>query len=318
VRIIAYVPREPQPERVPLHKQDVHEAIGHIRQLPTLPSVLGRILETAADPGATLAMLTRLARARLVQPVLYKPGARLAATARARGWRVVAVAREAWLDPRHFATEGKRRAGLRRKLRKAEAAGVTVTVLPPGPHRTLPLAEMAEIAAEWAAAHGGERGFSMGQWAPETLAWAHVVLAHGPDRCLLGFLTLHANAGEQTLDLMRARAEAPDGVMYLAVTRAIEAAGADGVARFSLAAVPRSPDPCDPALAAPLRRAFERATGAAGLRQFKAAFAPNWETLYAAAPGRAALAAGALDITREITRDLGARPARASGKGARG
>ncbi len=36
-----------------MNTQDVHEAIANIRQLPTLPAVIGRILSTAADPEAS-------------------------------------------------------------------------------------------------------------------------------------------------------------------------------------------------------------------------------------------------------------------------
>ncbi|MCB1358139.1 MAG: DUF2156 domain-containing protein [Maritimibacter sp.] len=260
-------------------------------------AMLSDPLSPDADPAETLSILAALARDRMRVPVLYKAGARLAATARARGWRVSAIAREAWLDPRGFTAEGSARSGLRRKLRKAEAAGITVAKADP---QALPLAEMAEIAAAWAAAHGGERGFSMGTWAPDTLPWARVYLARDPGNRLLGFVTVHANTREHTLDLMRARADAPDGLMYLLLAHAIETAGAAGVPRFSFAAVPVPPSAADPAPLRFLRDRLETASGGAGLRQFKQAFAPHWETLYIAAPGLPALAAGALDIAREI------------------
>ena len=51
-----------------------------------------------------------------------------------------------------------------------------------------------------------------------------------------------------------------------------------------------------------LRRQLDNATGAEGLRQFKTAFGPRWETLYLAAPNRLSLVLGAVDIVREITR----------------
>lgn len=252
-----------------------------------------------AIPDETLATLTGLARARMRSPVLYKASARLAAAARRRGWQVTAIAREAWLDPRSFTTAGSRRSGLRRKLRKAEAAGVVLTDADP---RALPLADMARIAAVWAGSHGGERGFSMGTWAPDTLPWARVYLAHDAEGRLVGFLTVHATSREHTLDLMRADDTAPDGLMYLLLAHAIEVAGAAGVPRFSLAAVPLAAQDTDPAPLGLLRDRLESASGAGGLRQFKQAFAPSWETLYIAAPSRASLVAGALDVTREITR----------------
>ncbi|MEZ5767833.1 MAG: hypothetical protein R3D80_09350 [Paracoccaceae bacterium] len=51
-----------------------------------------------------------------------------------------------------------------------------------------------------------------------------------------------------------------------------------------------------------MRHRLETAAGGGGLRQFKQTFAPAWETLYIAAPSLPALAAGALDVAREITR----------------
>lgn len=267
-------------------------------------------LRAEAAPEAVLDLLSLGARARFLTPVLYKSGARLAARARARGWAVVAVADEAWLDPRSFRAEGPAHRQLRRKLRKAESAGLTITpVSPEALHPlSLPLAEMDEIAQDWAQAHGGERGFSMGSWQRDRLAWPHVYLACDGAGRLQGFVTVHANAGEHTLDLMRARAEAPDGTMHALVAAAIAGAARAGVARFSLAAVPVAPSPAEPRLLAWVRRHLARASGAPGLRQFKSAFAPSWERLYAAAPNRLGLALAALDLGREIARPVHRRP----------
>jgi phosphatidylglycerol lysyltransferase len=66
--------------------------------------------------------------------------------------------------------------------------------------------------------------------------------------------------------------------------------------------VPAAPSPREPRPLRWLRDLFWRRSGAEGLRQFKQAFAPRWNRLYIAAPSRLALAFGALDILREITR----------------
>ncbi|GKY87996.1 phosphatidylglycerol lysyltransferase domain-containing protein [Sinisalibacter aestuarii] len=255
-------------------------------------------LRREADPAAVIALAEQAARRRFRAPVLYKAGARLAAAARARGWVVLPVAQEAWLDPRGFTPDGPARRQLRRKLRAAEAAAVTIRI--PGPAAPLPLAEMDRIAARWARAHGGERGFSMGTWRADTLPWAQVLLAHDSTGKLVAFLTLHANENEQAIDLMRSAPDAPEGTMQALVTAAIAAAGAAGLPRFSLAAVPLAADPGDGPALRRLRGQLARRSGSAGLRQFKAAFAPHWEPLYAAAPSRRALVLGALDLAREI------------------
>ncbi|MEC7764022.1 MAG: phosphatidylglycerol lysyltransferase domain-containing protein [Pseudomonadota bacterium] len=247
--------------------------------------------------------LTDRARATLTSPVIYKCGARLAVLARHADWALLPVAREAWLDPATFSPDGATRRQLRRKLRKAEGAGLTITAIAPGDPVPIPFDEMGALAQSWAAARGGQRGFSMGIWDPATLRHAAIYIARDGAGAMQGFITVHANRNEHTLDLMRQSDDAADGLMYLLVTRAIEAAAAQDIPRFSLAAVPTGDIPGEPRLFAHLRDLLDRATGAGGLRQFKAAFGPRWETLYLAAPNRTALILGALDIMREILRD---------------
>lgn len=239
------------------------------------------------------------AKARFVTPLLYKVGARIASTARRQGWATLPLAREAWLDPAGFTTDGSARRQLRRKLRKAENAGVVVSEA-----TALPLAEMDEIARSWAAHRGGERGFSMGTWDPAALPWSRVFLARRAGK-LIGFLTLHANRSEWTLDLMRQLPDAPDGTMHMLLCDAIRSAGLSNVPRLSLAAVPLGKQAEEPELFHRLRDGIDRISGAEGLRQFKTCFGPNWEVLYIAAPTRAGLLLGAVDVMREISASRG-------------
>ena len=163
--------------------------------------------------------LATAAQARNRIAVLYKCAARTAATARSLGFAVQPIAREAWLDPRRFRLAAAARSGLRRKLRHAQSAGVSVSgPSDPGP---LPFAEMDRIAAHWAGAHGGERGFSMGRYARDYVAGQRVYLARRNGR-LVGFVTFHAGVSEWVLDLMRHGADLPDGSMHLLIIRAIE------------------------------------------------------------------------------------------------
>ncbi|MCI2398206.1 phosphatidylglycerol lysyltransferase domain-containing protein [Aliiroseovarius subalbicans] len=260
-------------------------------------------LRREVDGTKLLAHLGNSANLQFRSPILYKCGARLAATARRAGWATLPVVREAWLNPASFSLEGSSRRQLRRKLRKAEGAGVIVAEAT----GHLPLSDMADIARDWNRSRGGERGFSMGTWDPATLPWSRVFLARRNGQ-LVGFLTLHSNASEQTLDLMRGRADAPDGTMHLLLTVAIKAAARKGCPRLSLAAVPLGKQGHEPALFHHLRDGLDRISGAGGLRQFKSCFASNWEVLYLAAPNRAGLVLGAWDICREI-----ARPDRSQG-----
>lgn len=282
--------------------------LGDTERRPlALAAVSGQSLLVLGDPlmpgvAADSLLEQALAQARrdLRAPVLYKASPRIAVAARRRGWAVVPVAREALIAPHDFTTEGPARRQLRRKLRKAEAAGIVVTAATPDD--PLPLREMSAIAADWSCARGGERGFSMGAWAPEALDWARIYLARDGAGRLAGFITVHANAREHTLDLMRAATNAPDGTMHRLVCAAISGAREAGVGRFSLAAVPLPATPGEAAVLGWVRRLFWTRTGAAGLQQFKAAFGPRWTPLYMAAPSRPAVVLGALDLLREIRR----------------
>ncbi|WP_371168776.1 phosphatidylglycerol lysyltransferase domain-containing protein [Aliiroseovarius sp. 2305UL8-7] len=253
------------------------------------------------NPATVLNTVSTLSHQSFRTPFLYRIGARLACTARSNGWSVLPVAREAWVNPLTFTLDGPDKRQLRRKLRQAERHGVII-------HEAgadLPLAEMSQIAQRWADCRGTERGFSMGVWDPDTLPFARVFLAYQRG-VLVGFMTLHANQKEHSLDLMRPDISAPDGTMQALVTTAIATAKVQKVSRFSLASVPmqmRNREMSDrPFTLQPLQRIIERVRGADGLRQFKTAFGPHWETLYVAAPGKLSLGMGLIDVTREIHR----------------
>ncbi|WP_172961075.1 DUF2156 domain-containing protein, partial [Oceaniglobus roseus] len=228
----------------------------------------------------------------------WKLPPRDAAAARAMGWHVHRVGVEAIVETRAFDPLGPGGRQLRRKLKKAAAAGVEVARAE-GP---LPMAEMLRIDATWQAAHGGARGVTMGRTAPATLALQEVWTIRRNGQ-LVGFVSFHVAARERTLDLIRHAPGLPDGALHLAVATAIRTARTEGVARVSLAAVP---DPAGPGW---LTRPFARRAGSAGLRQFKASFAPRWQPVHAAAPDRLSLLLGALDLARAVNRPPTADPA---------
>ncbi|WP_406736823.1 phosphatidylglycerol lysyltransferase domain-containing protein [Thioclava sp. GXIMD4215] len=246
----------------------------------SLPEMLRSLRIEARDQG-------RLA-------CLYKINARTALEARRAGWAVTPVAQECWLRPDRFSLDGPALSGLRRKLRKAKKAGVECL------HclDEMPLAQMTEVAAEWALARGGERGFSMGRFDAGYVSGHEVILAWHAGR-LVGFASFHSNSHEWALDLMRTTDDAPDGTMHQLIVTAIEAARAENCPRLSLAALPPRPDQIEGPAAMIWRRA-EKGRGAVGLRQFKMGFAPQLSTLYIAAPSRSALALAAADIARII------------------
>lgn len=218
---------------------------------------------------------------------IYKCNARTAAVARSMGWHLVAIGREAVLAPAQFTLDGHNMAALRRKLRRAEAAGIS---LRPGTPKGA--AERAAIARLWAEARKGERGFSMGRYEESYLAHQLVVEAWQGGK-LIAFASFHQGSREWVLDLMRSGPACPDGTMQAIVTHAVLLARAAGVAQVSLAAAGAP-------VGMPARLARRLQADEAGLMRFKQMFAPRWQQLYLAAPSRFALAVTGVEIARAI------------------
>ncbi|WP_141102039.1 phosphatidylglycerol lysyltransferase domain-containing protein [Oceanicola sp. 22II-s10i] len=226
-------------------------------------------------------------------PCLYKISARDAALARRAGWRVARIADEAVIAPAAFDLSGSTHRQLRRKLRHAEKAGVTVR------HGlTLPLGHLSRIDRIWSKAHGGARGLTVGLFDPAYVETQRVYLAE-QDGAPIAFVTFHEGPAEWTLDLMRHLPDLPDGTMQSLIATALADARAAGVPRLSLAAMPARPA-CEGRLTARLRAEIAQRSGGAGLIRFKSAFAPRCEPLYAAAPTRAGLALALADLARAI------------------
>ncbi|MFZ3582422.1 phosphatidylglycerol lysyltransferase domain-containing protein [Loktanella sp. DJP18] len=121
-------------------------------------ALVGQALFARAIIGETL----RDTPAALARTSRYKCSARAAARLRRVDWSVMVIATESWIDPQVWTCDGPARSTLRRKLRQARSAGVVIRIIDPGAMAT----DLNRIAATWARAHGGERGFSMGRYHP--------------------------------------------------------------------------------------------------------------------------------------------------------
>ncbi len=251
----------------------------------------------ALSAVADLARFCRAAREEGRWPVLYKLSGRQAVAARRAGLRVLPVAREARLCPMAFRLDVPARAGLRRKLRRAEAAGVTAAVEP-----RPDWAALGRLNAAWIRARGKERGFAMGRFDSDYLAGQVVVVARAGGE-VVGFVSFHATriGTDQvwTLDLLRPGPTAPEGTAQAMILAALVAAREKGVQHLSLAAVPIGARGGE---TGPIARLGRRLAGEAmrGLDQFKSGFAPRWERLYIAAPSYPALAIVGAEIWRRV------------------
>lgn len=249
----------------------------------------------AGYPGFDPAGLLQLAKNGNKIACFYKLSARYAARLRRQGFKTLHIADEAVLDPSQFTLQGSAFRQLRRKLNKAEKAGVNVTLA-----HDLPLPEMARIDQEWQDKTGTARGFSMGRFCPEYLRQQRIYIAR-QDADIIGYISLHVGADELCLDLMRTASCAPDGTMHQLIITALGDATSEGYTRLSLAALP--PANTDQSGAGNFRQSMITSlSGGAGLRQFKTCFKPRLEPLYAAAKSWPALALALLDLSFVIRR----------------
>lgn len=246
--------------------------------------------------GGLMDVLAAAARAEDRVACIYKVGARTACRARRKGWAVRPIAAHYWLAPASFTTDGAKRAGLRRKLRHARAAGVTVRSWSPSePFQPLPWAAMARVASDWARRRGGQRGFSMGRYDKGYLENQRIYLAEAKGE-LLGFASFHVGADHWALDLMRQRDGAADGTMALLIVQAVEDAGRAGIGRLSLSAAPIAAT----ASGDWASRLIAHLAGGDGLARFKEQFAPRRSRLYVASPTCAGLLLAMVDLARVI------------------
>ncbi len=266
---------------------------GHtlIALLDPRPLAAPHVIDTA------LRGMCRLARKEGRMFAAYKTGGRIAARARAHGLTPRRIGWEAWIVPASYRLSTSSRSGLRRKLRRAEAAGVTIRQIPAA---LAPWPALHRLAVDWARAHGGERGFSMGRHDRAYLGHQRLYVAWHHDRPI-AYASFHTTPGEWALDLMRHGKDLPDGTMHSLVQAAIADATREGVARLSLAAVPeRAFGRGD--LVTRLIAALAPETVATGLLRFKSCFAPHWSPLYLIAPGSVGLLLAGLSLWRAITR----------------
>ncbi len=224
---------------------------------------------------------------------LYKCTPKVAVCARHHGLRLLHIADEAVLDPSRFSLNTPAYRQLRRKLRHAEKSALKIEHA-----KSLPLPDMAAIDDAWIAYHGRARGATMGRFSPDYLASQRVYLAW-QDGALVGFISLHINANEICLDLMRAHPNAPDGTMHALVHAAITTAANENRTRFSLAALPARPARAT-GVEKWLRRAALRHDGGRGLIQFKTCFKPRLQPLYMAAPSWASMIISLADLARAV------------------
>lgn len=222
--------------------------------------------------------------------LIYKASARHAARCRREGMKALHLCDDMIINPTRFTTSGPAFRQLRRKLRQAGKAGVTIRQV-----TILPVAHMRALDAEWQARTGPARGFSMGVFCPRYLQHQQVFVAYHQD-VPVGFVSFHASEHEICLDLMRTGADAPDGTMYMLIHAAIEQAAREGRTRLSLAALPPRRH------RNPVLRWITGFGDLTGLCRFKTCFGARREPLYALSPSWTGMMLALADVALAIHR----------------
>jgi phosphatidylglycerol lysyltransferase len=119
---------------------------------------------TSGPVNQALNILMMRATAQNRIPLVYKRTRQTALTARQVGWSVMRIAEDVIVNLRQHDLAKPARRTLRRKLRKANAAGVTITQCAPSP-----ILELEAIDAQWQAGRGSARGRTMAGFVQITL-----------------------------------------------------------------------------------------------------------------------------------------------------
>jgi len=210
------------------------------------------------------------------------------------GLRAIKYGEEAHIDLAAFTLDGPRMKSLRNSRARALREGLRVEFVPAarfGVWRP----ELTRVSDRWLAARGqDEKGFSLGSFTPAYIRHFDLAVVTAQDRPgrVLAFANLWASGDgrEYSVDLMRHDPDAPPGTMDFLFLAIIEQARQRGCARFNLGLAPLSGvrgGKLAPAWARLANLAFAMDAGAygfAGLRHYKAKFAPDWRPLFIATP----------------------------------
>ncbi len=204
------------------------------------------------------------------------------------GFKKLKLGDDAIVDLASFSLEGKAMKPTRNAITKLEKSGVqTRHFEPPLPPDVV--AQLREVSDEWLQIPGRrERQFTLGRFDADYVRSVSVTVAVDKDEKIQAFLsTLPSVRNDETAaDLMRRRADSPNGVMDYLFVKAFLLCKEKGLARFSLGLAPMSGFQ-EKEIASPQERAvhtfFQQMNflfSYKGLRAYKAKFASSWEPRY--------------------------------------
>jgi phosphatidylglycerol lysyltransferase len=208
------------------------------------------------------------------------------------GLTFVKLGEEAKVDLTTFSLEGSHAARFRQAVRRLERERATFRIIDPAGVPAV-LQELRAVSDEWLAAKSAaEKGFSLGYFDDGYLRRFPVAVIERDNR-IQAFANVWPGPGgvEASMDLMRHRSEAPNGVMEALFVHLMLWSKHQGYQWFSLGMAPLSGFE-QSAVASPWNRigGFVYEHGGPlynfqGLRAYKDKFNPVWEPRYLACPG---------------------------------
>ncbi len=156
------------------------------------------------------------------------------------GFKRLKIGDDAVVDLSRFDLNGSAHKKERHTVRKLEKEGVRVRWYDP-PLDDRVLDQLQQVSDEWLQIPGRrERRFTLGLFDREYVRSTPVAAAELPDGKALAFVNMieSFHRDEATLDLMRRRAEAPNGVMDYLLIQVMQRAREQGYKRFNLGMVP--------------------------------------------------------------------------------
>jgi len=208
---------------------------------------------------------------------------------RQAGFKKMKIGDDAIVDLEKFNLDGKSMKHIRHAVNQFQKAGLqSVYYEPPVPDNIL--AGIQDVSDDWLRIPGRrERGFTVGVFSEEEIRRTPVFAAVQPDGRILAFMNVIRSyaPGETTIDLMRHRRDAPDGIMDSLFVRLFERQRQQGFKRFSLGLAPLSGFHEGEEAGAEERAVqyfLQRSNfifSYTGLTDYKAKFATHWEPRYA-------------------------------------
>jgi len=222
------------------------------------------------------------------------------------GFKKLKIGDDAIVDLAGFSLDGKRMKHLRHAVNQLETGGHAARYVDP-PLPDALLEKIRSVSDDWLRIPGRrERGFTQGTFVPAEIRKTPVFLVERSDGGIEAFANIVPSyfPGETTIDLMRHRADVPDGVMDFLFIRLFARQKDVGFTRFSLGMAPMSGfrEQEESSLEERAIHDFFRRQdflfSYSGLFQYKKKFATSWEPRYAVYRNVLDLPAMALALNR--------------------